>query len=85
MPRIAKPKPHRIETEVSLVIGAIMQIGKLNIAQLSKLTGIDDATLARRIGKSGDIGSLRLNEYIAIVDVAERYGVMKLLKEGWKP
>lgn len=86
MPRVkALTTPHRIEIEVRTLIGAVMQIGKLNISDLAKLTGIDDATLGRRIGKSGDIGTMRLWEFIAIVKVAERFGVMKLLKEGWKP
>ena len=86
MPRVKELRtPHRVELEVKTLIGAVMQIGKLNISDLSKLTGIDDATLGRRIGKSGDIGTMRLDEYIAIVKVAERFGVMKLLKEGYKP
>ena len=51
-------------------------MGRLNVSQaeLARLTGIKPSTLSKRIGKHGDIGGLRLNEYLAIRRVAERMG-----------
>lgn len=82
MPRVKGLRtPHRVEIEVRTLIGSIMQVGKLNIRDLARLTGMSNVTLGRRIGKSGDIGDLRLAEYISIIRVAEKRGIMKLIRE----
>lgn len=78
MPRV-KPliRPDPIEIEVASTIGTIRTLGRLSIKDLAKRAGIDPATLGTRIGKNGDIGSLRLREYLAILRVGEDIGVIE--------
>lgn len=77
MPRV-KPlaKKHRVETEVAKVIGTIMVDGKMSIRDLSKKIGVDESTLGKRIGKNGDLGNLRLKEFIRILELGEWMGII---------
>lgn len=51
-------------------------LGRMNISQgeLARLSGIKASTLSNRIGKHGNIGSLKLDEYLRIKQVAEKWG-----------
>ena len=67
MPRI-KPliRPDPLETSIRSEIASGMVNKQINIKELSKMTGIRYSTLIDRIGKGGDIKSLRIGELIAI-------------------
>lgn len=73
MPRVkALIRTDPRETEVKNKIGGIlMQLGGSKV-RLAQLTGINPNTLQKRIGKSGDIGSMRLRELWAIEDLEGR-------------
>ena len=55
-------------------IGGIMGALRCNHVDLAKMTGIKYTTLMSRIGKKGDIGSMKLSELWAIEDAARRRG-----------
>ena len=75
MPRVKRlitedPTKTAVRSEIFGILGSL----KISQAELAKMTGIKPSTLSKRIGKHGDIGGLRLNEYLAIKRVAERKG-----------
>lgn len=61
--------------EVLQYVGGVMGGLHLSTKELSRLTGIKYRTLMNRIGKDGDIGSMKLYELWAIQDVARRRGL----------
>jgi hypothetical protein len=72
MPRVKRmgvkdPREDAVREE----IGAIMGKMQLSQAKLAKMTGIKPTTLQKRIGKGGDVGSMRLSELWKIQDVAK--------------
>ena len=50
--------------------------GKMSIRDLSKKIGVDESTLGKRIGKNGDLGNLRLKEFIRILELGEWMGII---------
>lgn len=75
MPRVKRlVTEDPIKTSVREEIYGILGSLKISQAELAKMTGIKPSTLSKRIGKRGDIGGLRLSEYLAIKRVAERKG-----------
>lgn len=75
MPRVKRlitedPIKTSVREEIYGILGSL----KISQAELAKMTGIKPSTLSKRIGKHGDIGGLRLNEYLAIKHVAEQMG-----------
>lgn len=64
----------RREKETLAKIGGIMGALRCTRADLAKMTGIKYTTLMSRIGKKGDIGSMKLSELWAIEDAARRRG-----------
>lgn len=64
----------RREKETLAMIGGIMGALRCTRADLAKMTGIKYTTLMSRIGKKGDIGSMKLSELWAIEDAAHRRG-----------
>ena len=76
MPRV-KPLGVRadpLETQLRSEIASGMARMQINAKELSKLSGIRYSTLIARIGKGGDIKSLRIGELIAIRKVFQRGG-----------
>lgn len=68
MPRV-KPLGVRadpLEAQICSEIASGMACKQINVKELSKMTGIRYSTLITRIGKGGDIKSLRIGELIAI-------------------
>lgn len=55
-----------LEDQIASEIASGMVRMKIDTKELSRLTGINYNTLMKRIGKSGDIKSLRLGELIRI-------------------
>ena len=76
MPRV-KPliRPDPSEQKILSEIGAGMMQMQLNQQDLARLSGINPNTLSKRIGKGGDIRTLRLGEMIAIRGVFKKGGV----------
>ena len=72
MPKV-KPliRPDPFENEIISEIASGMACMKLTVKDLSDLTGINYSTLVTRIGKNGDIKSLRIGELIRIRKVLE--------------
>ena len=73
MPKIkplARPDPWR--SEITAEIWGGMKSMGLTIQDLSKMSGIKRTTLQSRIGKNGDIGSMRLDELESIRKVLRR-------------
>ena len=73
MPRVKRFTDQR-EDEVMRLIGGIMGSMKWSYKDVADVTGIKYTTLLSRIGRTGNIGDLRLSEYIAIIDAAKRKG-----------
>lgn len=75
MPRV-KPlgRLNPQEVEVRAWIGAGMGALQMNQAELARRAGLDKQTLSNRIGRSGDIGSMRLKELWAIRKVFRQAG-----------
>jgi hypothetical protein len=73
MPRV-KPlgRADPREAQVRQKIGGILMALNGNSTRLAELTGIKYGTLMKRIGKGGDIGSMRLSELWAIEDLEGR-------------
>ena len=76
MPRVkplGREDPLRVQirSEIHGVMGAL----RMSQGQLAGKIGISQQTLSNRVGKGGNIGSLRLDEYIAIKRLAEKNGV----------
>lgn len=67
MPKV-KPlvKPDPLEVELRTEIGAGMARLQISPKELAYITGINYSTLMKRIGRKGDIKSLRIGELIAI-------------------
>lgn len=67
MPKI-KPliRPDPLETDVISEIASGMAQTKTSMKDLARLTGINYSTLTKRIGRTGDIKTLRLGELILI-------------------
>lgn len=67
MPRV-KPliKPDPLEADIRSEIASGMARMQINAKELSKMSGIRYKTLMNRIGRSGDIKTLRIGELIAI-------------------
>lgn len=63
------------KVEVLQYIGGVMGALHISNKELSAMTGIKYRTLMNRIGKDGDIGSMKLYELWAIQDVARRRGL----------
>ena len=76
MPRV-KPliRQDPLEAELRSEIASGMARMQINARDLAKMTGIRYSTLITRIGKSGDIKSLRIGELIEIRKVFARGGV----------
>ena len=74
MPRIKLIRPDPLEAELRSEIASGMARMQINAKELSKLSGIRYSTLITRIGKGGDIKSLRIGELIEIRKVFERGG-----------
>lgn len=55
-------------------IGGMMCALKIDALELSRISGINYKTLMRRIGKGGNIGSMRLYELWAIEEAAKKRG-----------
>lgn len=55
-----------LETDLTMEIAAGMARSRLSISDLSQRTGIKYSTLAKRIGRGGDIKTLRIGELIKI-------------------
>lgn len=73
MPRVkALIRTDPREVEVKQKIGGILALLHGNNTRLAELTGIKYGTLMKRIGKGGDIGSMRLSELWAIEDLEGR-------------
>ena len=73
MPRVkplVRPDPWR--KEITTEIWGGMKTMGLTIKDLSELSGIKRTTLQARIGKGGDIGSMRLDELESIRKVLRR-------------
>ena len=66
------PLEHQIRSEIASGMGQM----QITARELSRMTGINYNTLAKRIGKGGDIKSLRLGELIEIRKVFKRGGVL---------
>jgi len=67
MPRVrplAAPDP--LETEIISEIAAGMAQARITVKDLADLTGINYSTLNKRLGRSGDIKTLRIGELIRI-------------------
>lgn len=75
MPRV-KPliRTDPLEAEIRSEIASGMARMQINATELSKLSGIRYKTLMNRIGKGGDIKSLRIGELIAIRRVFAKGG-----------
>lgn len=67
IPRV-KPliRPDPLEDQISTEIASGMVRMKIDTRELSRRTGINYSTLIKRIGKSGDIKTMRLDELIKI-------------------
>lgn len=73
MPRTKPPDPRSdMRAEIYRIMGAL----NVNQKELAAMTGITERTLNNRIGKKGDIGSMRLYEWWAIQDAARKRGVL---------
>lgn len=67
MPRVRQlAPPDPLEMELVSEIAAGMAQARITIKDLAGLTGINYSTLAKRIGKGGDIKTLRIGELIRI-------------------
>ena len=76
MPRVrALIRPDPIDVEVKTTIGRILAVGGMTIKDLSKRTGINESTLRKKIGPSGNIGELRLKEYKKIKALEMQLGI----------
>lgn len=73
MPKV-KPiiRPDPVIEKVRAEIGAGMAVSKLSITDLSRLSGIKYGTLVKRIGRHGDITTMRLGEYVDIMKALNR-------------
>lgn len=75
MPKVKQLARDPWKTELRAEIGAGMAAMQITQNDLARLTGIPPTTLSLRIGKRGDIGSMRLSELYAIRKVFKRGGV----------
>lgn len=75
MPRV-KPliRTDPLEAQLRSEIASGMARMQINAKELSKMTGIRYSTLITRIGKGGDIKSLRIGELIEIRRVFRKGG-----------
>ena len=75
MPKV-KPliRPDPLEMAIRVWIGGGLAFLRINQAELARRAGISKATLSGRIGSGGDIGSMRLSEYLAIKGVFQKGG-----------
>ena len=64
-----------LELEVKTTIGRILAVGRMTIKDMSKRTGINESTLRKKIGPSGNIGELRLKEYMKIKALEMELGI----------
>lgn len=73
MPRV-KPliTPDPLELDLSGEIASGMAKMKINIKDLSEITGINYSTLVKRIGRGGDIKTMRIGELIRIRKALKR-------------
>lgn len=55
-----------LESDITAEIASGMASRKIGIKQLSRMTGINYSTLVKRIGRTGDIKTLRIGELIRI-------------------
>lgn len=75
MPRVRSLiREDPIKTSIREEIYGILGSLKISQAELARLSGIKSSTLSARIGKHGNIGDLRLDEYLRIKQVAEKWG-----------
>lgn len=73
---MSRAKPPDPRSELCAEIYRIMGALGVNQKELAAMTGISERTLNNRIGKNGDIGSMRFYEWLAIQDVARKRGVL---------
>lgn len=59
-------RPDPFEDEIISEIAAGMAVKRFDIKKLSECSGINYSTLVTRIGKNGDIKTLRIGELIRI-------------------
>lgn len=76
MPKVKQLAAEPWRAEIRAEIGAGMAAMRINQNELAKLTGIPPTTLSKRLGKNGNIGAMRLEEYEAIKKVFRRGGVL---------
>ena len=53
-------------------IGAGLYSKGLSITDVARMTGLKQSTLYKRLGRGGDLGSMRLSEYWKLQDVLKR-------------
>lgn len=66
MPRVVLTRPDPLETDLMEEIAGGMATSKITVKDLARLTGINYSTLVKRIGRTGDIKTLRIGELIRI-------------------
>ena len=73
MPKV-KPliRTDLLEDDISSEIASGMAMTKMSIKDLAVATGINYSTLTKRIGRTGDIKTLRIGELIRIRKVLDR-------------
>ena len=74
MPKV-KPliKPDPLEKDITAEIASGMALAGISIKELAAMTEINYSTLVTRIGKNGDIKSLRIGELIRIRSVLSKW------------
>ena len=75
MPRVKQQARDPWKAELRAEIGAGMAAMQITQNDLARLTGIPPTTLSKRLGKNGNIGAMRMEEYEAIKAVFRRGGV----------
>lgn len=78
MPRVkALTKEDPTKAAIRAEVREIMGYLNVSQAELARMTGIPASTLSLRIGRRGNIGSLKLDEFLAIRRVAAERGYKK--------
>ena len=66
MPKVCLVSPDPLETDLTEEIAAGMAAARITAKDLARMTGINYSTLIKRIGRTGDIKTLRIGELIRI-------------------
>lgn len=78
MPRVkALTKEDPTKAAIRAEVHEIMGYLNVSQAELARMTGIPTSTLSLRIGRRGNIGSLKLDELLAVRRVAAERGYKK--------